>query len=158
MIGLRRPAQEASWRLCDELEINQQQAQTWISGERAGGTLRLHDQIEMLPGRRFNLHGRHAHLIKVGGKRIHLDALNQALLAVPGVQDGVFFQPTEGARLTAFVVMENFDRARLLATLRLRLDPAFLPRPLHCVTALPRNELGKLPLSALHKLALLHSA
>ncbi len=157
MVGLRRPAQETVWRLCPDLEMRQAQEHTWISGERAGGALRLHDHIEMLPGRRFNLHGRHAHLIKVGGKRIHLDALNQALLAVPGVQDGAFFQPTEGERLMAFVVMEEFDRARLLATLRQQLDPAFLPRPLHCVAALPRNDLGKLPLSALLELALLHS-
>ena len=79
------------------------------------------------------------------------------LLCVPGVQDGVFFQPDEGGRLTAFVVMEKFDRAALLAALRLRLDPVFLPRPLHRVDKLPRNAVGKLPRSALHALVSQHS-
>ena len=33
--------------------------------------------------------------------------------------------------------------------LRQRIDSAFLPRPLHFVDALPRNETGKLPRQAL---------
>jgi acyl-coenzyme A synthetase/AMP-(fatty) acid ligase len=33
----------------------------------------------------------------------------------------------------------------ILASLRLRIDAAFLPRPLRVVAALPRNALGKLP-------------
>jgi acyl-coenzyme A synthetase/AMP-(fatty) acid ligase len=32
-----------------------------------------------------------------------------------------------------------------MAALRKRIDPAFLPRPLVLVDALPRNEMGKLP-------------
>jgi acyl-coenzyme A synthetase/AMP-(fatty) acid ligase len=33
----------------------------------------------------------------------------------------------------------------IVASLRLRIDAAFLPRPLRVVSALPRNALGKLP-------------
>jgi acyl-coenzyme A synthetase/AMP-(fatty) acid ligase len=32
-----------------------------------------------------------------------------------------------------------------MAALRERIDPAFLPRPLHFVASLPRNPTGKLP-------------
>ena len=36
---------------------------------------------------------------------------------------------------------------------RLRIDPAFLPRPLLMVARLPRNSTGKLPQAALRSLA-----
>jgi acyl-coenzyme A synthetase/AMP-(fatty) acid ligase len=39
----------------------------------------------------------------------------------------------------------------LLAALRQRIDAAFLPRPLHFVDELPRNETGKLPRRALEE-------
>jgi acyl-coenzyme A synthetase/AMP-(fatty) acid ligase len=40
----------------------------------------------------------------------------------------------------------------LLAALRQRIDAAFLPRPIHFVEALPRNETGKLPQLALSRI------
>jgi acyl-coenzyme A synthetase/AMP-(fatty) acid ligase len=39
--------------------------------------------------------------------------------------------------------------ADVLAALRQAIDPVFLPRPLRCVTRLPRNATGKLPRAAL---------
>ena len=36
-------------------------------------------------------------------------------------------------------------RAAILAELRKRIDPVFLPRPLYVVDQLPRNTTGKLP-------------
>lgn len=152
VIGLRRPAQETEWRLLPDWAMEQREDQIWISGPRSTGTLCLPDHIEMLPDGRFLLHGRHSSLIKVGGKRMHLDALNQLLLSVPGVRDGAFYQPVEGGRLTAFVVAGEPDPARLLAALRKQVDPVFLPRPIHWVASLPRNAVGKLPLHALQQL------
>jgi acyl-coenzyme A synthetase/AMP-(fatty) acid ligase len=40
-------------------------------------------------------------------------------------------------------------REALMAALRLRIDPIFLPRPLVFVDSLPRNSTGKLPRDAL---------
>jgi len=40
----------------------------------------------------------------------------------------------------------------VLDALRQRIDAAFLPRPLHLVSALPRNATGKLPRRALSQL------
>jgi acyl-coenzyme A synthetase/AMP-(fatty) acid ligase len=72
------------------------------------------------------------------------------------VRDGVFFMPEndDGAvsRLTAFVVAPDLTRAALMQALRERIDPAFLPRPLYLVDALPRNATGKLPREALNAL------
>lgn len=149
MIGVRRTAHTRQWRLCDDLELMQTAGNTSVSGLRSGEALALHDDIECLPDRHFLLHGRHASLIKIGGKRMHLDALNELLLGIPGVRDGAFFQPVEGGRLIAFVVAPALDRAHLHAALRERIDPVFLPRPLHLLAALPRNSVGKLPHQAL---------
>ena len=56
-------------------------------------------------------------------------------------------------RLMAFVVAPGLDGAAILAALRRRIDPAFLPRPMRFVDELPRNATGKLPREALDDLA-----
>jgi len=152
VIGLRRPAHTAVWRLMPDWEMTRRAELTWISGKRSPQALCLPDHIESLPDGRFLLHGRHASLIKVGGKRMHLDALNQILRSVPGVLDGVFFQPVEGGRLTALVVATEPNPTALLSALRKQIDPVFLPRPIHWVSSLPRNAMGKLPLHTLQQL------
>jgi hypothetical protein len=55
-------------------------------------------------------------------------------------------------RLAAVAVAPGLDAATILAQLRGRVDAAFLPRPLHVVEAMPRNELGKLPRSEILRL------
>ena len=48
------------------------------------------------------------------------------------------------ARLTAFVVAPDVDKAQILSALSDQIDSVFLPRPLYKVGALPRNDTGKL--------------
>jgi acyl-coenzyme A synthetase/AMP-(fatty) acid ligase len=83
--------------------------------------------------------------------------LNQLLLKVDGVQDGVFFLPEEGAglvtRLMAFVVAPGKTSEEILHKLRAYVDPVFMPRPLVCVPSLPRNATGKLPRESVSELA-----
>jgi acyl-coenzyme A synthetase/AMP-(fatty) acid ligase len=47
-------------------------------------------------------------------------------------------------RLAAFAVAPGLSAEFILSALRQRIDPAFLPRPLHLVESLPRNAAGKL--------------
>jgi acyl-coenzyme A synthetase/AMP-(fatty) acid ligase len=96
------------------------------------------------------LHGRSGDLINIAGKRSALGFLNHQLLAIPGVSDGSFFLPDANdddciTRLVAFVVAPELSDADILQTLRERIDPLFLPRPLYRVAQLPRNAAGKLP-------------
>jgi acyl-coenzyme A synthetase/AMP-(fatty) acid ligase len=75
------------------------------------------------------------------------------------VQDGAFFMPDSNGservvRLAACVVAPGIEPADLLASLRERIDPVFLPRPLLFVHALPRNAAGKLPRTALQAMFL----
>ena len=74
------------------------------------------------------------------------------------MRDGCFFQPGGGddevGRLCAFVVAaDELTNIEIVAALRQRVDPLFLPRPLFRVPALPRTASSKLPreaLAALH--------
>ncbi|MES2180523.1 MAG: beta-hydroxyacyl-ACP dehydratase, partial [Pseudomonadota bacterium] len=105
----------------------------------------------------FLLHGRTQDLINIAGKRSSLASLNHHLNAIEGVIDGAFFMPDEIShdhvtRLSACVVAPSLTAAAVLAELRLRIDPVFLPRPLLFVQSLPRNSTGKLPRAALQQL------
>jgi hypothetical protein len=55
-------------------------------------------------------------------------------------------------RLEAIALAPGLTAATILARLRERIDAAFLPRPLHVVDRLPRNEVGKLPRAELLRL------
>ena len=117
------------------------------------------DVIELSGEREFTLHGRTADLVNVAGKRSSFGYLNAQLNAIPGVQDGAFFlreRDHGGAtgipRLAAAAVAPGLSAASLLESLRERIDPVFLPRPLLLVNRLPRNSTGKLPHQSLEAL------
>jgi acyl-coenzyme A synthetase/AMP-(fatty) acid ligase len=132
---------------------------TWAHGGHIEQRTRMNDVLELTGPGRFLLHGRVTDLVNIAGKRSSLAYLNHQLNSIPGVEDGAFFHLEERAsqtgvtRIGACVVAPGLDGARLLAALRERIDPAFLPRPLLFVAQLPRNATGKLPQEALRQLA-----
>lgn len=114
----------------------------------------LGDLLQPAGGERFRLLGRRADMVKRAGKRASLAGLNRILAEIEGVQDGVFVAPDDleknpGARLAAFVVAPGRTADEILAALRARVEPAFLPRPVVMVDALPRDPVGKLARSRL---------
>jgi acyl-coenzyme A synthetase/AMP-(fatty) acid ligase len=114
----------------------------------------LNDLIVPEPDGQFRLLGRKADMVKLGGKRASLAGLNTVLNAIDGVVDGIFVAPDDldqrpTARLLAFVVAPERSAAEILAALRGKIDPIFLPRRVIRVDALPRNQVGKLPHDAL---------
>jgi acyl-coenzyme A synthetase/AMP-(fatty) acid ligase len=117
----------------------------------------LPDMIELRGAGRFLLHGRTTDLVNIAGKRTSLAHLNYHLNSIEGVRDGVFVVPEQQGeavtRLAAYVVAPGLSSEALLSALRERIDSAFLPRPLHFVDALPRNETGKLPRQSLNRIS-----
>jgi hypothetical protein len=123
--------------------------------------VQLGDEIELMSNGHFRWLGRSTDLIKVGGRRASLSALNRSLTDVPGVEDGVYVVPDQASttsshdesrpprRLAALYVSATLSPQDVLHALRARIDSAFLPRPLYRVAALPRNAIGKLPRAAL---------
>jgi acyl-coenzyme A synthetase/AMP-(fatty) acid ligase len=162
-IAARRPTRTAEWQLFPGVTLTSRDGETWARGGHIEQPTRMCDVIEVLDGERFLLHGRHADLVNIAGKRSSLAHLNHHLNSIPGVHDGAFFHfehahaaHTDVARVAACVVAPMLSAAQLLDELRKRIDPVFLPRPLLFVARLPRNSTGKLPQEALHALAQAH--
>ena len=158
-VATRRTSATPQWHAFDGLKV-------WINGDQAmvgGGHVErptpLMDVIEVVgDGTRFLLHGRLADLVNIAGKRNSIGYLDHQLLAIPGVVDGAFFMPDEHdedgiTRLMAFVVAPTLTPAQVIAALRERIDPAFLPRPVVMLERLPRQLTGKLPREQLQALA-----
>ena len=157
-IATRRTVATAEWRTLPGIRLRQDERGTWVHGGHVHEEILLNDMIELRGRDAFLLHGRNADLVNIAGKRTSLAHLNHHLNSVEGVHDGVFvFPDDEGGdsvpRLMAFVVAPGVTREAVLDGLRKRIDPAFMPRPLSFVAALPRNATGKLPRAALQALA-----
>ena len=154
-IAVRRTIATLEWRCIDGIELREQDGDVWASGCAAATEAPLNDIIELKSPRRFLLHSRKSDVVNIAGKRSSLSFLNFQLNAIDGVRDGVFMVPADAAsvtRLTAYVVAPGLSSAEILAALRRVLDPAFLPRPLYILDALPRNSLGKLSRHAMEQL------
>ena len=153
-VAMRRTVETPDWRLLPGLELRQDGQDTWVTGGHVGTETPLHDVIEKTGLRQFRLHGRVADVVNIAGKRTSLAFLNYHLNSIEGVRDGVFVMHGDDGsgmvrRLTAFVVAPGLGREALIEALRQRIEDAFIPRPLHFVDALPRNDTGKLSSEAL---------
>lgn len=152
MIATRRTALEEAWELCAGVRLAERGGEFSVQGGHILEPQRIADELRMRDERRFTLHGRKASVVKIAGKRTSIEALNAALLRIEGVRDGVFYLREGAERVGALVVAPDLAPRALRAALRRHIDPAFLPRPLHFVAALPRSENGKLTRTALFEM------
>jgi acyl-coenzyme A synthetase/AMP-(fatty) acid ligase len=157
-MAMRRTARERSWELWPDVTIALQGDGFVACGGHIETPTPLQDVVVPLDERHFLLEGRRSDLVNIAGKRSSLSYLNHQLAAINGVVDGTFVIRAEQAtdngavRLAAIVCAPGRTTRQLLDELRLRVDAAFLPRPLLLVERLPRNEAGKLPLAAVEQL------
>jgi acyl-coenzyme A synthetase/AMP-(fatty) acid ligase len=152
MIGFRHSAADEAWALCPGVELSERDGGLWVHGGHIAEPQPVADRLERRGERRFILRGRKTSLVKIAGKRTSLEALNAALGRIPGVHDGAFYLRERSNRLGALVVAPGLTVRAVRTALRRHIDPAFLPRPLRLVDALPRNESGKLTREALLEL------
>jgi acyl-coenzyme A synthetase/AMP-(fatty) acid ligase len=152
-VATRRTVADNTWHLLDGITLLQESAGCFLRAPYLPGPIPFPDLVSVQGPDRFLLHGRGTDLVNIGGHRGSLTDLNQKLNEIEGVQDGVFFLPDETGtsvtRLMAFVVAPEKAAEHILSALRTVIDPVFLPRPLHMVPRLPRNETGKLTREAL---------
>ena len=118
----------------------------------------LGDVLDLLDSQHFRLLGRANDLIHVAGKRSSLAHLDFKLNQIDGVEDGAFWLPdevTDGVvRPVAFVVAPSRSAREIISALRQQLEPAFVPRRVVHVAALPREATGKLTAAALRRFAI----
>jgi 3-hydroxymyristoyl/3-hydroxydecanoyl-(acyl carrier protein) dehydratase len=155
-VAARRTTEGDTYTTLGDLHLWREQGSADGTGEErfmvAGGHVTeptpLADVLELYDARRFRLLGRAHDLIHVAGKRSSLAHLNFQLNRIEGVDDGVFWMPPEAAdgvtRPVAFVVAPGLTSAQIVQALRGCLDPAFVPRRVLHVDALPREATGKL--------------
>ena len=156
-LATRRPTMDDTWQLLEGVQIEKQGNRFLVSSAHLPNTIHFPDEITPKGPTEFFLHGRASEFIKIGGHRASLSELNNHLLQIEGVEDGVFFMPDPNTRPQvirpiAFAVSKHKNASDILADLRRRIDPIFLPRPLYVVSELPRNAAGKLPREHLLKL------
>lgn len=147
-IATRRTVESDVWELIAGVSVSVEGNDAVVAGAHLAEPVALADYVELPADGRLRLIGRKADLVNIAGKRMSLGDLNQKLLDIEGVSDGTFFVPDESDktvnRLIALVVAPALSRQQIMAELRRRLDPVFLPRPLYLVGQLPRNAAGKL--------------
>ena len=160
-IATRRSTATTEWTLFPGISLAQREGRFWASGGHVATPTPLGDLLELTGPRTFLLRGRLGDMVNIAGKRNSLAYLNLQLLAVPGVQDGVFFMradeaPDSVTRLAAFAVAPGMTAAQVRAALRQRVDAIFLPRPLVLLSHLPRNSTGKVTRETIDALSRQH--
>ena len=158
-IAGRCPTEGSAWQLFEGIDLRACASGVAVKAPHLPEIISLNDHLRILDDRHFALEGRSTDLINIAGKRTSLTALNQSLTEAPGVVDGTFYLPDPMSgemgtpRLLAFAVLApGVSVDVVLLWLRQQLDPAFVPRALIPVPALPRRETGKLPREALASL------
>lgn len=156
----RRTVSERAWTLWPGVQLYAAEGSWWARGGQLPDPTRLADLLTPVGAEQFLLEGRSADLVNVAGKRSSLAYLSQQLAAIPGVLDAAFFIREDATpsvagviRLAALAVAPGLRSEQLIAALRQRIDPVFLPRPLVLVEQLPRSDSGKLPQQRLRELA-----
>ncbi len=155
-IASRHPRHTDLWRFFPCFTLDQRGEETWISAQEMPEAVCLADRFEPQADHRHRLIGRSTELVKIAGKRESISHLNSVLLSLPGVEDGVFYDPTrlgfaDTGRLGALVVAPGREPQDIRNALAAQIDNAFLPRPLRMVEALPRERTSKLTRTSLRR-------
>jgi 3-hydroxymyristoyl/3-hydroxydecanoyl-(acyl carrier protein) dehydratase len=173
-VASRRTTAGEVWTTLGDLQIRSQRnaanveddstdsaEQFIVSGGHVSEPTPLADVLELISLQKFRLLGRANDLIHVAGKRSSLAHLNFHLNRIEGVDDGAFWLPEAEAgdhekvqRPVAFVVAPDLTARQIIGALREGLEPAFVPRRVVHVQALPREATGKLTVATLREFAL----
>ncbi len=112
------------------------------------GAVRTADLAKAQPDGTFVHLGRSDGIVKIGGRRVSLQAMERWFLTLPGVQDAcvvaVPAMPGRDTQILAAVVAQGTDPATMREGLSSRFASSVLPRRIVLVDALPREENGKL--------------
>lgn len=155
-LAQRFTANEIAWHFFEPFQISDQDGTLSIDHALLNEPVELADDFEPAADG-YTLIGRSTDTVKVSGKRDSLTRLNMELQALPGVLDGVFYDPEQlslpdTGRLGALVVTDGLTPSEVKSLLATKLDSAFVPRPIRQVEALPRSPSGKLQRDALQTL------
>lgn len=157
-MAVRQTVRKRSWTLFDNLNPHKGgNGNDWISADHLPEPAPMQDRVQWLRKREFELEGRGDDALEVAGKRGSLRELNQILLSMPDVEDGVIFLPPASPnacqgvlRPAAYVVSKiRITREDVYKYFSDFVDPVFVPRPVVQIECIPRNDTGKVLRSTL---------
>jgi len=143
------------WRVAaDSLDIRS----SFLSAElpvRNSGWFTVADRVKAHGRDGFVVTGRADHIVKVGGNRVDLEKVRQAIVGVDGVDDAlVLANPVDSGRklqIDALVVGSN-SAAGVTAALDKVLEPHEKPRRMRMVNHIPMTATGKIDRRAIEKI------
>jgi acyl-coenzyme A synthetase/AMP-(fatty) acid ligase len=98
---------ETLWTLSEEIVLVTTSSGDELHAAHLPETVLIPDIIEVAGPRRFRWLGRLQDMVNIAGKRGSLNDLNQRLLRVQGVEDGVIFMPAgDGRRLRHWLSLQ----------------------------------------------------
>jgi acyl-coenzyme A synthetase/AMP-(fatty) acid ligase/3-hydroxymyristoyl/3-hydroxydecanoyl-(acyl carrier protein) dehydratase len=104
------------------------------------------DRVEMSADGTFEFLGRQDSIVKVAGRRLNLQAMEEWLVRLDGVEDAVVLSvpdETRGARVLAALVAPTLTEADVRRALLSAFEPSTLPRRFIFLPRLPREANGK---------------
>ena len=151
-LATRQTARDSTWQFLSGVQTVHspgQDAPNALIGTHFSSPQQLNDALELDPFQpgHFKLQGRKSDLIKVGGRRTSLAALNMVIQELDGLEDGVFYPPDSNSpdqRLVLIYVSDRLGSQDIRAALASKIDPNFIPRSLIKVDRLPRGDRGKI--------------
>lgn len=159
ILATRRTSVEDQWTYSETFELTMTDNGIRIEAAHLSEDVMLPDIVELTAPNKFRWIGRQQDMVNIAGKRGSLTELNFRLLEIPGVADGIIFAPPRAddhedrlERLAALVVAPELSVSDILGALKDKVEPVFLPRPILLVSALPRQETGKLAIKAVQEL------
>jgi acyl-coenzyme A synthetase/AMP-(fatty) acid ligase len=103
----------------------------------------------------FDILGRTDGIVKVGGRRVDLSQVRQAILAVSGVRDAYIFSvPVKSGRENEIVavLVGGIDGDRVMREVKCALPPYALPRRVKVVDQIPYSATGKIDRAAIEEI------
>ena len=113
------------------------------------------DRVAPTHGPGFEILGRTDGIVKVGGKRVDLAGIRQAILTVDGVKDAyVFSMPVKSSRENEIIAVLTGRTGgdRVMRELKCALPPYALPRRIKVVDKIPVSATGKIHRDAVVKM------
>lgn len=110
------------------------------------GYFEVADRVTSTEGGRFALLGRADGVVKVGGRRVDLEAIKELVKEAPGVRDALVISLPVGKgreNQIVAVVEGDLDAAKIHKALAARLEPYARPRSIKVVEKMPITSAGK---------------
>ncbi len=156
ILAARRTSVDEEWAYSNTFKLTMTDDGVRISAAHLSEDVMLPDIVRLTGPSSFRWMGRQLDMVNIAGKRGSLADLNFRLQEIPGVVDGVIFEPADdqrrGDRLAALVVAPDLEVSDILTALRDKVETVFLPRPMIKVPVLPRQETGKLATKAVREM------